>query len=524
MAEFLDASNAMEFYSINNTIFITGGSGFIGVTIIEKVLRSLPQVQKIYALVRVGPGSTIQERYEDLLKNRVFDTLKASCSNDQEFRDKFGSKIVPIKGDISLDNLGLSSEDVASVTSDTKVFIHCAASVNFDDPLETAFNFDMLPIPQTNLKKLKLNTLGTLRAITLAKMMPMLQSYVQVSTAFVVPYPKSAGERCMETMPPFPLGDPHEIFKMLREMSKIEFSNYEMNVVLKQYTNTYIFTKTLPEHIIQSQAREFNIPLVVVRPSIVTPAISEPVRGWAQGIAGLNGVMVVCGLGRVQEWAAIKDGYADFIPVDAVSSIVLSGATTADRTATVPRIYNTGVNHGKIFSAEDVASNIAQYWKHAKAPRKRSSNDIRCSLFPLEEFNRRFNWRFAMPLILSKLPGGGPIKKKLDKLYSVSILFNAFASNEWVFDTTKSMELDRSAPIELRANLDREVDWREYFHYASMGVHEFILRENVDHSLAFQCVTKEENVHKTVVSGRNFSLLEIVNTYWSYLQVKLFAK
>lgn len=36
----------MEFYAQNHVIFLTGGTGFVGKTLVEKILRSLPQVKK----------------------------------------------------------------------------------------------------------------------------------------------------------------------------------------------------------------------------------------------------------------------------------------------------------------------------------------------------------------------------------------------------------------------------------------------------------------------------------------------
>lgn len=40
------ASNVAEFYR-NKNIFITGGTGFLGVALIDKLLRSCPDVSRI---------------------------------------------------------------------------------------------------------------------------------------------------------------------------------------------------------------------------------------------------------------------------------------------------------------------------------------------------------------------------------------------------------------------------------------------------------------------------------------------
>lgn len=40
------ASNVAEFYK-NKNIFITGGTGFVGIALVEKILRSCPDVGKV---------------------------------------------------------------------------------------------------------------------------------------------------------------------------------------------------------------------------------------------------------------------------------------------------------------------------------------------------------------------------------------------------------------------------------------------------------------------------------------------
>lgn len=55
----------------NKNIFLTGGSGFVGVSYIEKVLRSMPDVGNIYILLRPRKGQDIQERLNTMKNNSV---------------------------------------------------------------------------------------------------------------------------------------------------------------------------------------------------------------------------------------------------------------------------------------------------------------------------------------------------------------------------------------------------------------------------------------------------------------------
>jgi fatty acyl-CoA reductase len=105
-----------------------------------------------------------------------------------------------------------------------------------------------------------------------------------------------------------PFGDPEEIYDMLTKMSYQDIRQYERSVVLKTYPNTYTFSKSLTEHLIQRRYKAMNLPIVIVRPSIVTAAQQEPVPGWVEGIAAANKAVVSCALGHVQEWIGVEVG------------------------------------------------------------------------------------------------------------------------------------------------------------------------------------------------------------------------
>lgn len=59
-----------EFYE-NKTIFITGGTGFMGKVLLEKLLRSCPGISKIYLLIRCKRGQGSRERLQQLLNSPV---------------------------------------------------------------------------------------------------------------------------------------------------------------------------------------------------------------------------------------------------------------------------------------------------------------------------------------------------------------------------------------------------------------------------------------------------------------------
>lgn len=53
------------------TVFITGGSGFMGKVLVEKLLYACPEVKRLYLLIRSKRGKTPQQRIDDMQKSPV---------------------------------------------------------------------------------------------------------------------------------------------------------------------------------------------------------------------------------------------------------------------------------------------------------------------------------------------------------------------------------------------------------------------------------------------------------------------
>lgn len=62
----------------NKTIFVTGGFGFVGKLLVEKLLKYKPK--KIYLLARPKKGKNIEERFENFLNEPVSGFLHLSFS------------------------------------------------------------------------------------------------------------------------------------------------------------------------------------------------------------------------------------------------------------------------------------------------------------------------------------------------------------------------------------------------------------------------------------------------------------
>lgn len=53
-------------YYANSTIFITGGTGFLGKFLLEKILRTCSDIKKIYILVRVKKDVDAKSRIKEI--------------------------------------------------------------------------------------------------------------------------------------------------------------------------------------------------------------------------------------------------------------------------------------------------------------------------------------------------------------------------------------------------------------------------------------------------------------------------
>lgn len=243
------ASNVAEFYK-NKNIFITGGTGFVGIALVEKILRSCPDVGKVYLLMRPKKGKEIQERLEDITKNSVFSVLLEQASTD------IFKKLVAVAGDVGEENLGLSQADRQMLANNVNVVIHSAATLDFQASLKpTVF----------------INLLGTRRVMELCQQMKNIVAMVHISSAYVNAFLLETEEKLY----PAP-DDAERVIELARSKDEKELNDLTPSLI-KDHPNTYTFTKHLAEHEVNKCAAKF--PCGIVRPSMITAAWKEPIPG-----------------------------------------------------------------------------------------------------------------------------------------------------------------------------------------------------------------------------------------------------
>lgn len=59
-----------SFFRYQN-VLITGGTGFLGKAVVEKILRDCSNVDTVYLLIRDKPGIGVAKRFQDFCNNEV---------------------------------------------------------------------------------------------------------------------------------------------------------------------------------------------------------------------------------------------------------------------------------------------------------------------------------------------------------------------------------------------------------------------------------------------------------------------
>jgi alcohol-forming fatty acyl-CoA reductase len=88
--------------------------------------------------------------------------------------------------------------------------------------------------------------------------------------------------------------------------------------------NSYTYTKALSEQICESYKNQ--IPITIVRPSIVTGSEKEPIVGWCDNFNGPVGLLTACGIGIMRTMYASASAELNCVAVDVVSKTLIVAA------------------------------------------------------------------------------------------------------------------------------------------------------------------------------------------------------
>ncbi len=355
-------------------IAITGATGFVGTALVERLLRAVPDCELVL-LVRPGRRSSAAERVrKELLKNDAFDLLRKNLKDTAEdFDSMCARRIVTIAGDVSTDGLGLSPED-AQILASCDVVIHSAAAVSFDSPLDSA---------------VEINLLGPTRIAHALQALGVSPHLVAVSTCYVAGNRRGNAPEKLVSEGPFDLGlnwrnevqaarrlrsdaeaasrAPAQLESFRKEARRelgaagapalaAKTEQLRTDWVKDQlvlagrsraasvgWPDAYAFTKALGEQALTDEKR--NIPVSIVRPSIIESALAEPKPGWIRGFRMAEPVILSYARGMLKEFPGVPEGTIDVIPVDiVVAAIIAVSALGPDRAPDITQVASGGIN------------------------------------------------------------------------------------------------------------------------------------------------------------------------------------
>jgi HAD superfamily hydrolase (TIGR01490 family) len=359
-------------------IFVTGSTGFLGTALVEKLLRSVPDAE-LLLLVRPGRRSTIEQRAaKEIFANNCFDRLREQHGGRTGFAEVTGARVSVVAGDVGRDGLGLDEAGRAALAS-CDVVIHSAAAVSFDSPLDLAVEVNLLGptrIAQT-LQSLELDRLPHL---------------VAVSTCYVAGNRRGAAPEKLLADQPFSIevdwrreveaarrtradfdaaSRAKEMLERFRKEARTELGPAGIPLLAEKteslrtrwvqdqmvdagrsraaslgWPDAYAYTKALGERALTETRGD--VPVSIVRPSIIESALVEPRPGWIRGFRMAEPVIISYARGLLKEFPGVPEGVVDVIPVDLVVAATIAvaarGPANEDGSPDVTQVASGGVN------------------------------------------------------------------------------------------------------------------------------------------------------------------------------------
>lgn len=457
----LPRSDVQEFYS-NASIFITGGTGFMGKMLIEKLSRSCPHLKHIYLLIRNKKGKDVNERIDTIFEDRLFMRLKHE-------RPKFYHKISAIAGDVSLPGLGISPCDRQTLAENVNIIFHAAATIRFDEHIRTAIN---------------INVLGTREIINLAKEMTNLKACMYVSTAYANCVHNKIEEKFYEA--PYNYNGVISLVTSANDNKRLEDITPSLTA---GWPNTYTFTKALAEDLVKHEA--VGLPLGIFRPSVVISTYNEPVRGWIDNVYGPIGMIVGVGAGVLHTHHCDVTKVVDLVPVDlVVNSLICSAYKVSKTTPTIesnPPIFN-------YVSSKQNPINLQNFFEIIKKhglPNWPTINAIwYYSFMPTNNpylYSLLFLLFHTIPGyfldFLCQMTGRKPMLSNIyKKMRKANAALSFFANNQWEFNdnNTSALWKNMSESDKKLFFFDiKEMSWDYYARACAIGLRLYLVKDDI---------------------------------------------
>ncbi|XP_021926222.1 putative fatty acyl-CoA reductase CG5065 isoform X2 [Zootermopsis nevadensis] len=444
-----------EFFA-GRTVFITGGTGFLGAVLLEKLLRACPEITTVYLLVRPKRLHDVHNRVSTLFDSPLF------SKHGPESR----RKVVAIPGDVSKSGLALHEDDRNVLIDTVSVVFHAAATINFNAALQSAIN---------------INLIGTKRVLQLCHHMKNIKALVYVSTAYCN---CTLGSVILEQVYPAKY-DPNYVIELVQNKSPEETRNLTARLT-SDHPNTYSFSKQLAENLVKTERKQ--IPVAIVRPTVVLGTLKEPVAGWIDNVQ-TGGFAFIAGAakGVFRVVVADQNRVADIVPCDHVANLMLAAAWRAGVSS---EDLTLKVYHCSTGTTNPVT--WGQYTNHVvEMVRKHPCHEMlwypaaKCRLSPLRStiavLLLHILPAYAL-LAVTKLRGKpNRVLLSVQQKYALGIKHvKYFTKRQWHFDINNTSELAESLKPTDRRLFDfdpKNIDWYSYLQANVLGVREYYHKE-----------------------------------------------
>ncbi|HET6966074.1 MAG TPA: HAD-IB family phosphatase [Acidimicrobiales bacterium] len=342
-------------------IAITGATGFLGTALTERLLRSVPGCE-VALLIRPGRRGAPDRVRREILRNNCFDRLRRELGDG--FDAMVAQRLKVMAGDVGVDGLGLDPDGQELLRS-CQIVIHSAATVSFDSPLDGAVEINLLG--PTRVAETLLGLHGGSDEGNQGRTKPHL---IAVSTAYVAgsrrglapeaPLPDTPWSTEVDWRPEVEAArraradadaesrDPKMLARFHRQARRelgaagtpllsaraerfreewVRDRMVDLGKARAQglgWPDAYAYTKALGERALLQTRRD--LPVSIVRPSIIESALSEPVPGWIRGFRMADPVIISYAKGLLKEFPGVPEGVIDVIPVDLVVSSIIAVA------------------------------------------------------------------------------------------------------------------------------------------------------------------------------------------------------
>ncbi|GMJ10711.1 fatty acid reductase 1 [Hibiscus trionum] len=325
------------------TILITGATGFLAKVFVEKILRLQPNVNKLYLLLRaLDDKSATQRLHDEIISTGLFRVLRDKWS--WKFDKLITSKVIAVAGDISSENLGITDSKLRErMWREIEIVVNVAGTTEFNERYDIA---------------LGINTFGALNVLNYAKKCDKIKLFLHISTAYVCGEQQGTilekrfymGESLSKTGNVNIFEEKRMMEEKLEQLQCDCVPNNAIKSAMKElglqraklngWPNTYVFTKAMGEMLLGNF--KGDLPLVILRPTMITSTYKQPFPGWIEGVRTVDRIVVSYGKGKLAYFLGESNSSLDLIPVDMVvnAMAVAMEVHYADRRSSRETIYH----------------------------------------------------------------------------------------------------------------------------------------------------------------------------------------